>query len=201
MSDVSAFWDERFARPGYAYGEAPNDFLVEALPRLTRGRALSLGEGEGRNAMFLARNGFEVTAVDASSVGLAKARARAEAEGLAITTVHADLATWRPAAEHFDVVVAIFCHLPPALRREVHRAALAALRPGGAVVIEAYTPAQIAHGTGGPKDPSLLYTLDALREDLAGADLEVAVERERVIHEGALHDGVSAVVQVLARRV
>ena len=201
MSDVSAFWDERFARPGFAYGDAPNDFLVEALPRLPRGRALSLGEGEGRNAIFLARNGFEVTAVDASVVGLAKARARAEAAGVSLTTVHADLAAWRPARDHFDVVVAVFCHLPPALRRDVHRAALAALRPGGAVVIEAYTPAQLAHGTGGPKDPSLLYTLDALREDLAGASFEVAIERTREIHEGALHDGMSAVVQVLARRV
>ncbi|MFO0647645.1 MAG: class I SAM-dependent methyltransferase [Polyangiales bacterium] len=195
---VEAFWDERFSGPQLAYGEAPNDFLVEVTARLPRGRALSLGEGEGRNAMHLARQGYAVTALDASSAGLARARARAEAAGLRIETVHADLSTYALEPASWDVIVSVFCHLPMPLRRAVHRAAAKGLRPGGAFVLEAYTPAQLAHGTGGPKDVSLLYTLDDLREDLAGLSFEIAVEKEREIHEGVLHNGMSAVVQVLA---
>ncbi len=195
---VEAFWDERFSRPQLAYGEAPNDFLVEVTARLPRGRALSLGEGEGRNALHLAREGYAVTAVDASSKGLARARERAEAAGLHITTARADLADYALEPASWDVIVSVFCHLPMPLRRDVHRAAVKGLRPGGAFVLEAYTPAQLAHGTGGPKDVSLLYSLDDLREDLAGLSFEIAVEREREIHEGALHDGMSAVVEVLA---
>ncbi len=195
---VEAFWDARFSGPQLAYGEAPNDFLVEVTARLPRGRALSLGEGEGRNALHLARQGYAVTALDASSAGLAKARARAEAAGLSIETVHADLAEYALEAASWDVIVSVFCHLPMPLRRDVHRAAVKGLRPGGAFVLEAYTPAQLAHGTGGPKDVSLLYTLDDLREDLAGLSFEIAVEKEREIHEGVLHNGMSAVVEVLA---
>ena len=195
---VEAFWDERFSGPQLAYGEAPNDFLVEVTARLPRGRALSLGEGEGRNAMHLARQGYAVTALDASSAGLARARARAEAAGLSIETVHADLSTYALEPASWDVIVSVFCHLPMPLRRAVHRAAAKGLRPGGAFVLEAYTPAQLAHGTGGPKDVSLLYTLDDLREDLAGLSFEIAVEKEREIHEGVLHNGMSAVVQVFA---
>lgn len=195
---VEAFWDERFSGPQLAYGEAPNDFLVEVTARLPRGRALSLGEGEGRNAMHLARQGYAVTALDASSAGLARARARAEAAGLRIETVHTDLSTYALEPASWDVIVSVFCHLPMPLRRAVHRAAAKGLRPGGAFVLEAYTPAQLAHGTGGPKDVSLLYTLDDLREDLAGLSFEIAVEKEREIHEGVLHNGMSAVVQVFA---
>lgn len=198
--DPSTFWDEKFNRPDFAYGDAGNDFLVEVTPRLPRGRALSLGEGEGRNARHLARAGFAVTAVDASAVGLAKARARAQAESLPIETVHANLDAYAIEPGAWDVVVAIFCHLPMPLRRAVHRAAAQGLRPGGAFVLEAYTPAQLAYGTGGPKDPAMLYTLADLRADLDGLTLEVAEERVREIHEGALHNGPSAVVQVLARK-
>lgn len=194
---LADFWDARFASPTPAYGEEANDFLREVLPRLPRGRALTLGEGEGRNARLLWRAGFAVTAVDISPVGLARATERASADGATLETVCADLADYVIAPSQWDVVVAVFCHLPMPLRRAVHRAAVAGLRPGGAFVLEAYTPAQLAHGTGGPKDVGLLYTLDALRDDLDGLTLEVAVEREREVHEGGLHHGTSAVVQVL----
>lgn len=200
MTNASAFWDAKFSEHALAYGDHPNDFLVEVTPRLPPGRALSLGEGEGRNALHLCRHGYAVTAVDASSVGLAKARARAGSEGLTLTTTHADLNDFAIEPGAWDVIVSIFCHLPPALRREVHRAALAGLKPGGVIVLEAYTPAQLAHGTGGPRDPAMLYTLDLLREDFEGAAFEVGVEREREVVEGELHRGLSAVVQVLARR-
>ncbi len=150
--------------------------------------------------MYLATLGCAVTSVDASPVGLAKAQRLARDRGVTIETVVADLAEFAIAPSSWDGIVSIFCHLPPALRRAVHAAVVRGLRPGGVFVLEAYTPRQLEFGTGGPSDPALMPTLDLLRDELAGLDFEHAVECERPVREGAFHDGLSAVVQVRARR-
>jgi SAM-dependent methyltransferase len=191
-------WDERYSEEEYAFGTQPNDFLRSVLPQLPDGTALCIGDGEGRNGVWLAEQGLAVTSVDASGVGLEKARVLAHNRGVAIATVHKDLAEYTIERESWDVVVSIFCHLPPPLRQRVHRAAVAGLRPGGMFVIEAYTPAQIAYGTGGPPVAELTMNLQALRQELAGLKLLHAVELEREVHEGRYHNGQSAVVQVLA---
>jgi len=190
-------WDERYAAPGYFYGTEPNDFLRSIADRIPRGRVLMLADGEGRNGVFLAGLGHEVTSVDRSPVGLAKARALAEERGVSLTTVEADLATHRIEPGAWAAIVLIFCHLPPALRRQVHRQAVEGLAPGGVLVLEAYTPAQLGRGTGGPQNPELLMTLVELRDELTGLDLEVAREVERDVMEGSGHQGRSAVVQIL----
>ena len=113
-SDTGALWDSRFDTPDYAYGTRPNDFLVEVASRLPPGaRVLSLGEGEGRNAAFLAALGHRVTAVDASEVGRDKALRLAAERGVALDYVVSDLADYALAPDTWDAVVAIFCHLPP----------------------------------------------------------------------------------------
>jgi hypothetical protein len=117
-----------------------------------------------------------------------------------VETVTADLATWPIEPEAFAGIVSIWCHLPPPVRARLYPACVAGLRPGGVMVLEAYTPAQLAHGTGGPTDVTLLMTLATLRQELHGLDFEVAVEREREVHEGKLHGGRSAVVQLVARK-
>lgn len=193
-------WDERYSVEEYVYGTRPNDFLASVVDRLPMGRVLCLAEGEGRNAVFLAERGFEVSAVDNSAVGLAKARKLAGQRGVHIETIVADLTHFEIVPESWDAIVAIFCHLPPPLRRAVHAQAVAGLRPGGAFVLEAYTPAQLRHGTGGPPVVELTMTLDALRDELAGLRFEHAAEIERDIQEGRFHTGVGAVVQVLAYR-
>jgi SAM-dependent methyltransferase len=194
------FWDRRYAESAYAYGTEPNDFLAEVAGRIPPGPVLCLAEGEGRNAVWLAGRGHAVTAVDASAAGLAKAAALARARGVALETVVADLAAFpiRPGA--WSAVVAIFAHLPPPLRRSVHRAAAGGLAPGGVFVLEAFTPRQLAFGTGGPKKAEMLYTPDDLREDLARLELEIIREAERDVVEGLYHTGRAAVVQVLGRR-
>ena len=194
------FWDRRYSEPAYAYGTEPNDFLLEVADRIPPGPVLCLAEGEGRNAAWLAARGHTVTAVDASAAGLAKAAALAGTRGVRIETIVADLATFNIAPGAWSGVVAIFAHLPPQLRRTVHRAAAAGLAPGGAFVLEAFSPRQLAFGTGGPLKPELLYTPEDLQEDLAGLDLEVIRELEREVVEGLYHTGRAAVVQVLARR-
>lgn len=191
-------WDERYSVPGYAYGTEPDEFLRSVLDRLPVGRVLTIGEGEGRNAVFLARRGFDVTALDASRVGLTKAEALADANSVRIHTVEADLADFVFEPGAWDVIVSIWVHLPPALRRRVHGSIVTALRPGGAVVLEAYTPDQIGRGTGGPPREELMMTADMLREDFAGLEPEMCVETERDVVEGRLHTGLGAVVQLLA---
>jgi SAM-dependent methyltransferase len=195
---MRAMWDERYSEEGWAYGTEPNDFLAEVCERIPPGSVLCLGEGEGRNAVHLAGRGHAVTAVDASGVGLAKAAALATERGARITTVQADLSSFRIEPAHWQGIVSIWCHLPQPLRREVHGRCVAGLAPGGVLVLEAYTPDQLSHGTGGPPTVALLMTLAELREEFRGLRLEIGRELERDVCEGRYHDGRSAVVQILA---
>lgn len=194
-------WDERYMQFGASYGTEPNDFLVLASAYLRpRSRILSIAEGEGRNAMFLARQGHFVTAIDASLQGVRNASLWATRENVDLVAVHADLATYDFGLEDWDAIVSIWCHLPPGLRRHVYRATVPALRAEGLVIIEAYRPAQLGYGTGGPPDRDVLVTLADLEEDLAGLEFLHAVETVREVHEGRLHTGTSAVVQAIARK-
>jgi len=195
-----AFWDDRYSQPGYAYGTEPNDFLRENAALIPQGRVLALADGEGRNGVYVATFGHHVTSVDRSAVGLAKAQALATERGVTIQTVLADLAAFEITPSSWEGVVSIFCHLPPDLRRRVYAAVAKGLVPGGVLVLESYTPRQIALGTGGPSDPALMPTLGQLREELAGLEFVHGIERERDVREGAFHHGRAAVVQVIARR-
>ena len=202
MSNAASddFWDQRFSASEYVYGTEPNDFLFEHAARIPPGRVLTLGEGEGRNAVFLARLGHPVTAVDFSREGQRKAAALAMRHQVTIGYVLADLADHEPDEQSFTGVVVIFCHLVPAIRRQVLRRAARALVPGGVMLVELYSPAQLARGTGGPKDPAMLASRDQLVAELAGLDIVLAQEVVRDVHEGSLHGGPSAVTQVIARR-
>lgn len=197
-SRAAQVWDARFLSREHVYGTEPNDFLVEAASALPpRAKVLSLGEGEGRNAVYLAGLGHDVTAVDASRVGLEKAERLARQRGVSIETVVQDLADHSIEPEAWDGAILIFCHLPPELRRRVHRGVVRGLRPGGVVLLEAYTPAQLEHRTGGPPVPELLYSAEALREDFEGLELRHLRELERDVVEGKLHTGRAAVVQLI----
>lgn len=197
----AAFWDQRYATGQRVFGDAPNAFLAASAHLLpTGGPVLCLAEGEGRNAIHLAGLGHAVTALDFSATGLAKARQAAAQRGVALTTLVADLADYRIAPGAWAGIVAIFAHLPPELRRAVHAQVAAGLRPGGVFLLEAYTPAQLAFGTGGPKDPAWLMTLAGLRAELPGLSFEIGREVERDVVEGTGHTGRAAVVQLAARR-
>jgi SAM-dependent methyltransferase len=194
------FWNHRYTRDDFVYGTEPNDFVAEVAARIPPGPVLCLAEGEGRNAVFLAARGHAVTAVDQSEVALGKAQKLAAARGVKIATVGADLAAYRIAPGAWVGIVATWAHLPPPLRRNVHAQTVAGLRPGGGFVLEAYTPAQLAYNTGGPRSVELLMTAAQLRGELAGLEFEILRELERDVIEGGGHTGRGAVVQVLARR-
>lgn len=190
-------WDKRYSQPDYVYGKEPNDFLASLDLSPFDGKVLCLAEGEGRNAVYLAQQGFEVVAVDQSAVGLQKAQQLAREKGVSIRTEQADLAEYAIAPNSLHGVVGIFAHFPPALRRQVFRQAIQGLKPGGFLILEAYHPDQLNFKTGGPPRLELLYSLEALAEDFQQA-LELTVFRrvEREVVEGAYHTGLAAVVQV-----
>ena len=194
-------WDVRYAEPGWAFGPEPNDFLRAWAHRLPPGgRVLCLAEGEGRNAVHLAGLGHDVTAVDQSSVGLAKAAQLAAERGVTLRTEVANLGTYAIAPGAWQGVVSIFAHVPAEVRVRLHAAVVAGLAPGGVLLLEAYTPRQLAQGTGGPKDASRFMTLSALRRELAGLEFELGHEIEREGIEGRYHSGRAEVVQVVARK-
>ena len=194
------FWNHVYGSDDHAYGTTPNDFVREHAARIPPGPVLCLAEGEGRNAVFLAQRGHAVTAVDLSPVGLAKAERLAEERQVALETVCADLATYQPPVGHFAGVVAIFAHVPPAVRGPMYARAIAALRPGGVMLVEVYAPRQLERGTGGPKDPAMLVDLDTLRGELRGLTLELAQEVERDVVEGRLHTGRAVTLQLIGTR-
>lgn len=196
----ASFWNDRYSADQYFYGDAPNDFVAQCAEQIPLGPVLCLAEGECRNAVHLAMLGRRVTAVDQSGVGLAKGRQLAAARGVNVETVVANLDNFSIARDSWAAIVAIFAHLPPPLRRRIHREVVSGLRPGGVFVLEAYTPAQLAFDTGGPKSPELLMSLECLRQELAGLDFLIARELERDVKEGNGHTGRSAVVQIMARR-
>lgn len=191
-------WDERYSSEQYAYGKTPNTFLEENYSIIPQGKVLSLAEGEGRNAVFLARQGYAVTAVDASRVGLAKAGRLAEENGVAIELIQADLTDFDLGENRWDGIVSIFCPLPSALRKELHKKVVAGLKPGGVFLLEAYTPEQLKHGTGGGKSVDTMTSKASLSLELAGLQFKHLLELEREVIEGIYHTGTGAVVQALA---
>ena len=192
-------WDERFAGENFFYGMQPNDFLREQVHKL-HGKILSLAEGEGRNAVFMAQQGLNVLGVDGSVVGLAKAQQLAKQQGVTIDTLVVDLADYTPAANGFDGAVSIFAHLPPALRQAVHHKVEAALKPGGIFILEGYSKAQIHNDTGGPKNIDMLYDQAELIQELPSCELLLAQTIEREVLEGQGHTGLASVVQIVARK-
>lgn len=201
MSDAAAFWNAKFSNPEYLYGTGPNDFLREQSRWLAPASSvLSIGEGEGRNAVFLAEAGHQVTALDTAETGLRKLEQLAQARGAHVATLHADLEDYRIEPAAWDAIVSIFCHLPGAFRARVMRDIAVGLKPGGLLILEGYTPRQLEFASGGPKDTDLLYEPETLRAELAGLEFLHFAELTRPVVEGKLHTGMGAVLQIVARK-
>lgn len=194
---MKTMWDERYHRDEYVYGTVPNEFVAQEFQHIPMGNVLCLGEGEGRNAVFLAEHGYNVTAVDSSRIGLEKAQKLAAERGVSITTICADLADYKiePAAWHG--IVATFCHLSKPLRQKVHAACVDGLVPKGAVILEAFTPEQLNYKTGGPSTVELLMTVKDLKKEFSGLEFDIAQEIVIDRTAGLFHTGLAAVVQIL----
>lgn len=194
------FWNARYAADEYAYGTAPNEFLREALEALTPGTILFPAEGEGRNAVYAATRGWQVSAFDQSSSGQQKALALAASKGVTITYTIADADLFACEPDSFDCVALIFAHFPPDLRKRVHAQMVRALRPGGTLILEAFSPAQLGRPSGGPKELPMLYTVEALQQDFAAlTSLEIS-EAVIQLSEGPFHQGEGAVIRAVGKR-
>lgn len=198
---MQQFWEERYSENRFAYGEAPNDYLQHQSGRLHAGqKVLMVGDGEGRNGVWLARQGLEVTSVDMARSGLDKAQQLAARHRVSIETVHADLAQWAWPENTFDAVVAIHVHFPPALRPVMHRNMLAALKPGGLLIAEYFHKQQLGRTSGGPPVAEMLYDETQMRSDLEAAEWLQLQVVERHLDEGPYHQGKAMLLQMVARR-
>jgi SAM-dependent methyltransferase len=192
-------WQERYEAAAWLFGEAPNAWLASNAWRLSPGmRALCPGEGEGRNAVFLAALGLSVTAVDFAPAALARAASLAERRGVAITTVAADLSVWDWPEAAFDLVALIFVQLTPEERRAVHARALRSLAPGGWLVLEAFAKGERL--ACGPRTDESRYDAAMLRGDFPGLTLHALTTGTVLLAEGEGHRGEATVVRLLARR-
>jgi SAM-dependent methyltransferase len=201
MSDLER-WESRFSQEGHLFGTAPNAFLKAQAHRLRPGLdVLSVADGDGRNGVWLAEQGLNVHSVEFSPTAIKKAKALAEARGVAIRAEQADLFDWAWPAEAYDVIVVIFIQFaPPAERKRMFEGMKQALKPGGLLLLEGYGPKQLDYGTGGPKLLDWLYTR-ALLEDAFGDFSSIEIdEYETALDEGARHKGMSALIDFIGRK-
>ena len=201
QKQLQAFWDQRFGVPEYVYGTEPNQFLAQQAQHFASGgRVLCLADGEGRNGVWLATQGFKVQSVDISAQGVEKAQLLARQCGVEMDTLVADVSTLDLGTAQWDGIVSIFLHLPAKVRVDLHRRVVRALKPGGVFVWEAYAPDQLALKTGGPRDAALLPDLDEVASDFDASALQHAWSGLRLVQEGSLHTGIGAVTQLLVKK-
>lgn len=178
MDNDARSWNAFYDETGYRFGTAANPFVVECVQMLRPGRVLSIGEGEGRNAVWLAEQGFAVCGIDQSEVAIEKARRLAAERGVDVEFLVADLTTFTLELQAWDVIVSSYAHMPSALRERVHAGVVAALKPGGHFILSACNPRQLGRHTRGPTDADLLVSLEDARRELAGLEFVTAREVE-----------------------
>lgn len=201
MTNPQATWDKRFSTPEYIFGEEPNAFLVAQAARCEGGHALALADGEGRNSVWLARQGFTVDAFDFSAPAVEKARALAGKHRVSphFACTGWQSFDWKP--EHYDLVAGIFFQFAtPSERTDLFEKIKHSLKPGGIVLIQGYGKNQLSYNTGGPGKLDHLYDEDLLRQAFAGFEVQVCETYETTIHEGPAHSGMSALVGFVARK-
>lgn len=195
-------WEQRYAPPDYVFGTAPSQFVLQHARLLQPGmKVLAVADGEGRNGVWLAGQGLDVHAIDASARALEKAQALAAQRGVALRTEQVDVMSWAWPEQAYDAVVAVFIQFASATDRPLlFQRMQQALKPGGLLLLHGYTPKQLEYGTGGPSCVDQLYTEALLREAFAGWPIERLQAYEAELSEGRGHAGRSALIDLIARR-
>ncbi len=194
------FWDSRFGGEGFLYGKEPNEFFAEFLLTIDKtGKLLLPAEGEGRNAIFAAKAGWEVTAIDSSAVGREKALKFAEDEGVEIEYEILDLQNFEARPDQYDFIAIIFGHFPSDFRQNLHQKFVKSLKAGGHILIEAFAKEQINNTSGGPQDVDMLYSLPFLEEDFSGLTIKKLSYEKVFLNEGK-HHGWADVVRFIGSK-
>lgn len=189
-------WDQRYAGAELIWTAEPNRFVVEELAGERPGRALDLGTGEGRNAIWLAEQGWQVTAVDFSQAGLAKASRLAGSRNVTVGWVQADLRDYQPAEASYDLVLLAYIHLAAAEFAGLLKTAATALAPGGTLLVIGHDVANLTEGYGGPQDPAVLHRADDIVAALPGLTIRRAGQARRLVHTG---DGDKVAIDTVVR--
>ena len=193
------FWNSKFSRDGFLYGIKPNTFIASKIKMFPReGKVLCIGEGEGRNAIFLAKRGLTVTAIDASDIGLSKLHFRSIEEDVKIETICADLNEWE-VKETYDVIVASYLHMYKNEREDLFEKIEESLNPNGYFIGEFFSTKQLNYTSGGPKDEDLLYTVDDFKKHFALCEKEIK-EQVTILDEGKGHQGEACVIRVIVQK-
>ena len=192
---MSNYWNERYSKEEYAYGDEPNVFFAEQLKLLKPGVVIFPCEGEGRNAVYAASQGWSVHAFDSSEAGKTKALLLAQKKAQTIQYIIDDALDVQYPKATVDAVVFIFAHFPPSIRAAVNQKAIDWLKPGGKIILEAFNPNQLQNTSGGPQDISMLYTEDMLRADFVGLEIELLQLIETSLSEGKFHQGKADVIR------
>jgi len=196
-------WNDRYSGADYIFGTEPNQYLLKCQPVLKAGMtALAVADGEGRNSVWLAKQGLVTSAFDISPVGVEKARKLALIENVDVDFSVSDCNAWHWTAEKFDVVVAIFIQFAsPEVRKSLFANMIHSLNPGGLIILQGYTPKQLEYKTGGPPNLDNLYTEDLLRTEFASLNILDVSVYEMELREGTQHSGMSALIGMVAQRV
>jgi len=193
-------WDIRYSGSDYVYGKEPNNFFKECLTTLCPGKLLLPAEGEGRNAVWAAEKGWSVSAFDQSNVGRNKAILLAQERGVSINYTIKSVEEFNPTPEEFDAVALIYLHLPRETRTPFHQKIAACIKPGGRIILEAFTTKQLGYDSGGPRDINLLYTPGYILDDFRDFTFRVGGESEIFLREGAYHSGKASVIRFFGRK-
>jgi 2-polyprenyl-3-methyl-5-hydroxy-6-metoxy-1,4-benzoquinol methylase len=189
------FWNQRYAAEAFAYGTKPNDFLVQNLNLLPKGKILFVAEGEGRNAVYAAQNEFQVSAFDYSESGQQKALQLAQQKGVTIDYLVSDVLELPYQKHSFDVLVLIFAHFPAEIRKEAHAQLLDLLKPEGYILFEAFAKEQLQFSSGGPKDRSMLFSENEVIDEFQNIEFQNLSTEEVLLDEGPFHQGTGVVVR------
>ncbi len=198
-------WNNRYSQSGYAYGEEPNEFLKQQMEQLTPGAILFPAEGEGRNAVYAARQGWNVSAFDISAAGQQKAMQLAKAHHVSIHYQVGELQQMHYRSAQFDAIALIYAHFPPEIKSAYHQTMNTFLRVGGILIFEAFSKKHVEYVTknpdvGGPRDEASLFSIEEIQHDFANYEIILLEEKEIELREGVFHNGLASVIRFVGKR-
>lgn len=197
---MEQFWNERYNNEDNIYGTEPNAFFKQELDKLTPGKLLLPGDGEARNAIYAANQGWEVAAFDSSEVAVRKGLENAEKVGVSIEYNKADTESFNTNNNSFDVIALVYFHLLPEQRKPFHEKITQWLKPGGTLIVEGFNPKQLGNPSGGPKNIEMLYSPEMMRKDFAALSIQMIDTPTEILNEGSYHKGEAKLIRMVAKK-
>lgn len=194
------FWNKRYSEPEYAYGTEPNEYFKKEIDKLLPGKLLLPGEGEGRNAVYASKKGWDVTAIDLSEQAKIKAMKLAKENNVKIKYIVSSIEGFAYPENEYDAIALIFVHFPADIREKTHKLIIKSLKKGGTLIIEAFCKAQINNNSGGPKDISQLYSVTDFIHDFSSLTIDNLSDHQIQLNEGAYHQGAADVIRFKATK-